>query len=52
MSDIIFPHIERPWMKYYDKEKLISENPKTNLADYVREKNTNNLCIRFGNCTS
>lgn len=43
MSDIIFPHIERPWMKYYDKEKLISENPKTNLADYVREKNTNNL---------
>ena len=43
MSDIIFPHIERPWMKYYDKEKLISKNPKTNLADYVREKNTNNL---------
>ena len=43
MSDIIFPHIERPWMKYYDKEKLISENPKTNLADYVRGKNINNL---------
>ena len=43
MSDIIFPHIDRPWMKYYNEEKLISKNPKTNLADYVREKNTNNL---------
>ena len=43
MSDIIFPHIDRPWMKYYDKEKLLSKNPKTNLADYVREKNINNL---------
>ena len=43
MTEDYFPHIERPWMKYYNKEKLASKNPKTNITDYIKGKNTNNL---------
>lgn len=43
MKNENFPHIERPWMKYYNKEKLASKNPKTNITDYIKGKNTNNL---------
>ena len=39
---IIYPHIDRPWMQYYDSEKIKSEDPKTNLADYVKQKNVKN----------
>ena len=39
---IIYPHIDRPWMQYYDSEKIKSEDPKTNLADYVKQKNLKN----------
>lgn len=34
-----YPHIDRPWMKYYDKEKALQQDPNTNLADYVKMKN-------------
>ena len=37
-----YPHIDRPWMQYYDSEKVRSEVPRTNLTDYVKKKNTNN----------
>ena len=40
---IIYPHIERPWMKFYDKKLINSENPHTNLADYIKIKNQGNL---------
>lgn len=39
---IIYPHIERPWMKFYDKKLINSENPHTNLADYIKIKNQGN----------
>jgi long-chain acyl-CoA synthetase len=38
-----YPHIDKPWMKYYDKEILHSIYPKTNLADYIKQKNKDNL---------
>ena len=38
----MYPHIDRPWMKYYEDEKIKSENPKTNLADYIKQKNLKN----------
>lgn len=37
-----YPHITKPWMKYYDESKIKCENPKTNLADYIKQKNNGN----------
>lgn len=37
-----YPHITKPWMKYYDDSKIKSENLKTNLADYIKQKNKGN----------
>ncbi len=42
MSEKKYPHIDKPWMKYYDSEKIKSEDPKTNLADYIKQKNIRN----------
>lgn len=38
----MYPHIDRPWMKYYDSEKMKSVNLKTNLTDYIKQKNIEN----------
>ncbi len=40
--NIMYPHIDKPWMKYYDSVKVNSEDPKTNLADYIKQKNSKN----------
>lgn len=37
-----YPYITKPWMKYYDESKVKNENPKTNLADYIKQKNKEN----------
>lgn len=37
-----YPHIDQPWMDYYNKEKVSSKDPDTNLADYIKQKNQNN----------
>jgi acyl-CoA synthetase (AMP-forming)/AMP-acid ligase II len=42
MSKIEYPHIDKPWMKYYDDERIKSEDAKTNLADYIKQKNKDN----------
>ena len=38
----MYPHIDKPWMKFYEEEKINNEDPKTNLADYIKFKNQNN----------
>lgn len=42
IKKIMYPHIDRPWMKYYEDEKIKMESPKTNLADYIKRKNLKN----------
>ena len=32
-----YPHIDRPWLKFYDKYDL--ELPKVNLVEYLKQKN-------------
>lgn len=39
----IYPHIDKPWMKFYDEKKIHTEDPKTNLADYLKLKNQKNM---------
>ena len=38
----MYPHVDRPWMKYYDLNKINYEIPKTNLTEYIKMKNINN----------
>lgn len=33
-----YPHIDKPWMEYYDKELANMKDPKVNLTDYLKEK--------------
>lgn len=37
-----YPHQIRPWMKYYDVEKIKADVPRTNLFDYIKQKNIYN----------
>ena len=34
-----YPHIDRPWMKYYDKRIVNNPDPETNLVRYLLSKN-------------
>ena len=34
-----YPHIDRPWMKWYDKERLQRMPPKMNIQQYIRNEN-------------
>ncbi len=34
-----YPHIDKPWMKFYDSKKVAFEAPKVNLTEYLKEKN-------------
>ena len=36
-----YPHIDRPWMKYYEKNESNLYLPKLNLSDYLKEYNKN-----------
>lgn len=33
-----YPHIDKPWRKYYDKKFLSQELPHQNIYDYMKEK--------------
>ena len=37
-----FPSIDKPWLKYYNKEAINAPLPKCKAYDYVVEKNRNN----------
>lgn len=33
-----YPHIDKPWMKYYKKNLVETEDPKVNLTEYLKDK--------------
>ena len=35
--------IDKPWLKYYDDSKIISELPQMSMFDYMCKCNENNL---------
>lgn len=35
--------IDKPWLKYYSEEAILSEAPRMTLLDYLKELNKNNL---------
>lgn len=34
-----YPHIDKPWMKYYDGVYIPVEEPKTNIVEVLKERN-------------
>ena len=38
-----YPHIDKPWMKYYSDEQKELIIPEMNIVDYLKYKNKNNL---------
>ena len=32
-----YPHIDKPWMKYYNEEVLLDIPPKTNMTEYIKK---------------
>ena len=34
-----YPHIDKPWLQFYDKEVISVPEPKTNLTEYLKMKN-------------
>ena len=37
-----YPHLDRPWLKYYDNEFLKEPLPQMTIVNYIKEKNKNN----------
>ena len=37
-----YPHIDKPWMKYYDEKIANIEDPKTNITEYLKMKTKGN----------
>lgn len=33
-----YPHIDKPWMKYYDEKVVEAKDPKTNITEYLKMK--------------
>ena len=38
-----YPHIDKPWNKYYSSEQLSIELPNVNILDYLKIKNKKNI---------
>ena len=34
-----YPHIDKPWMKYYEGIVIPNEEPNTNMSDFLKMKN-------------
>ena len=34
-----YPHIDKPWMKFYGEGAVYSDLPQTNLTEYLRMRN-------------
>lgn len=50
-DDIIktgYPHIDKPWLQFYDKRIIGSEDPRTNLTHYLRMRNIGRLNLEAG----
>lgn len=43
MSEILKPTVEKPWLKYYDLEKLKTKRVETNMFDYMVQCNLRDL---------
>lgn len=37
-----YPHIDKPWMKYYDESQRKSYIPNSNMTQYIKDLNKNN----------
>ena len=37
-----YPHIDKPWMQYYDEEKIVDSVPQLKIVDYMKHKNAGN----------
>lgn len=37
-----YPHIDKPWMKYYKKDLVETDDPKVNLTEYLKDKTKKN----------
>lgn len=37
-----YPHIDRPWMEFYDKKGISDDVPELKIVDYIKEKNKGN----------
>lgn len=37
-----YPHIDKPWMKYYEGIYIPQEEPQTNMVEVLKERNKNN----------
>lgn len=37
-----YPHIDKPWMKYYNEETINKKDPEMNLTNYLKEKTKGN----------
>lgn len=40
-----YPHIDKPWMKYYDEEVVNVKDPEMNITSYLKEKVGNNSSL-------
>lgn len=38
-----YPHIDRPWMKYYDGLYIPEDEPKTNMVEVLKMRNENRM---------
>ena len=38
-----YPHIDKPWLKFYTEEQIKLDIPNMNIVDYIKYKNKNNL---------
>lgn len=36
-----YPHIDKPWLQFYDETAIQEQDPKTNLTEYLKMKNKN-----------
>ncbi len=36
-----YPHIDKPWMKYYEGKNIDIKQPNTNIMDYIKSYNVN-----------
>lgn len=40
-----YPHIDKPWLKYYDEKIINTKEPETNLTNYLKEKTKENRSL-------
>ena len=39
-----YPHIDRPWMKYYEGQYIPEEEPNTNMVEVLKMRNKWRKC--------